>query len=101
MAVDFDVLIDKSTEDQIIPYEETSDPNIRTHIVNPADNIDFQHQYGRCETAQEIVNLARMIGVEIVALCGYKFVPKHNPDKPDACEACIKIAGEIMRSEGG
>lgn len=100
MAVDMDVLIDQSTDEAIIPYEESNDPNLRAHIVNPADNIDFQLQYGRVEDAQELVNLARMIGVEITALCGYKFVPKHNPDKADACEACIRIAGEIMRDEG-
>lgn len=100
MTVDMDVLIDRSTDEAIIPYEETSDPNIRTHIVNPADNLEFQRMYGRVEDAQQLVNTARMIGVEIVALCGYKFVPKHNPDKPDVCEACIKMAGEIMRDEG-
>lgn len=100
MPVDFDVLIDESTDELIIPYEETSDPSIRTHIVNPADNIEVQLTYGRVADAQELVNLARAIGVEIIALCGHKFVPKHNPDKPDACEACMKIAGEIMASQG-
>jgi len=38
--------------------------------------------------------------MEIVALCGFKFIPQHNPDKYDACEACIKIAGDIMKELG-
>lgn len=80
-------------------YEETDDPNARTHIVNPPDNPHISYGHPDME-AQEVVDTARRLGIEIVALCGYKFVPKHNPDKLDACEACMKVAEAIMREMG-
>jgi hypothetical protein len=86
--------------DLVNPYEELDDPNHRTHIINPAMNLDIQHKFGRMETAQEIVDTPRAFGLEVIALCGFKLIPVHNPEKYDACEACIKIAGDIMRSEG-
>jgi len=86
--------------DLVSPYEDDDDPNRKTHIINPAMNLDIQRSFGRCETAQQIVDLARNFRVEITALCGFKFVPVHNPEKYDACDACMKIAGDIMRSEG-
>lgn len=81
----------------VIPYEETDDPNIRVHIVNPPNNL---HIWRPGMSSQDIVDLARFKGIEVFALCGYRFVPKHNPDKPDACETCMRIAGDIMRGAG-
>jgi len=85
--------------DIVSPYEEDDDPNRKTHIINPAMNLEIQRQFGRMETPQEIVNTARAFGVEIVALCGHRLIPVHNPENYDACEACMQIAGDIMRSE--
>ena len=105
-GVDFegDTLVRPETEleqitlTDVVPYEETNDPNARTHIVNPPMNGHIQQ--GVFMTAQEIVNKARFLGLEVVALCGYRWVPKHNPEKYDACEACMKIAGILMNQEG-
>lgn len=81
------------------PYEDDDDPNRKTHLINPAMNLRIQRIYGRME-AQEIVDTARLFKHEVVALCGHKWIPVHNPEKYDACEPCFKIAGDIMRSEG-
>ena len=51
-------------------------------------------------TIQEVVNIARLNGYPVTALCGYTWVPKRNPDNYPACDACVRIAGELMR-EGG
>ncbi len=83
--------------DDAAPYEDTDDPNKRAHIVNPPANT---HIWREGMEAQDIVDIARVRGIEIVALCGYKFVPKHNPDKLDACTQCFKVAGDIMSGLG-
>ena len=97
MPVDFAQIIDVSTEDQVIPYEETKDPNAKAHIVNPPANL---HIFEPGMEAQDIVDIARSTGQYVTALCGHRFVPKHNPDKLDACDICMKIAGDIMRDLG-
>lgn len=86
--------------EMVNPYEETNDPNHRTHIINPAMNLDIQHQFGRMEDPQEIVDIARLFGLEITALCGFKLIPVNNPESYDACEACMKIVSEVWSSEG-
>lgn len=85
--------------DQVAPYVDDNDPNRRTHIVNPPSNPHISRGFPDMQ-AQEVVNIARAQRIEIVALCGYKFVPQHNPEKYDACDACMKIAGDIMRGAG-
>lgn len=83
--------VDLSTD--LNPYEQSDDPNRRTHIVNPPLNI---HIWVEGMTMQEVVDIARFTGQEVVALCGYRWVPKHNPEKFDACKPCFEIAGKIM-----
>lgn len=81
----------------LFPYEESDDPERRTHIVRPTENKHI-HQPGM--RSQDIVDTARLTGTEIYALCGYSFIPKHNPEKFDACETCMEIAGALMRGNG-
>lgn len=85
------------TSVDVAPYEDSDDPNRRTHIVNPPNNL---HIWEIGMSAQDIVNIARMTGMHVVALCGYTWIPKHNPDKYDACDTCIRIAGDLMRGNG-
>ena len=81
--------------DEVLPYEDSNDPDRRTHIVSPPENV---HIWQPGMEAQDVVDVARATGQEVTALCGYKFVPKHNPDKFDACDTCMKIAAEIWSS---
>lgn len=86
-------------EEAMFPYEEPKDddPDRRTHIVNPPMNL---HIWKPGMRAQDIVDTARLLGEVVQALCGYVFVPKHNPEKFDACEACLQVAGALMRGNG-
>lgn len=77
--------------------EETQTEEPRTHIINPPMNL---HIWQSWMDTQDIVNIARVRGIEIVALCGHRFVPRKNPEEYKACDACIEIAGLLMRSEG-
>ena len=91
------VTIQKTTTEELIPYDETpADANHTAHIVNPPMNL---HIWRPGMEGQDIVDLARLTGTEIMALCGFKFVPKRNPDKFDACDVCMKIAGHILSQE--
>lgn len=86
--------------EDLVPYEDDGNTNEhRTHIVNPAMNVDIQRKYGRMD-ARTIVSTARMFGEEIVALCGYRWVPKRNPELYEACNNCMTIAGHIMKEDG-
>ena len=87
----FDIL------DLVAPYEENGDPERRTHIVRPIEN---KHIHLPGMSAQDLVDLARLHRVEIVALCGYRWIPKHNPEKFDVCERCMELAGVYMRMGG-
>lgn len=80
-----------------LPYEEDISTTRRTHIVNPPANT---HIWVPGMRMQDVVDMARLHGLEVIALCGYKFIPKHNPEVYPACEPCIKIAGELMREAG-
>lgn len=97
MTVTFTEVQDPVLTNDVLPYEDDNDPNRRAHIVNPPLNT---HIWRPGMEAQDVVDIARVRQIEIVALCGHRFIPKHNPDKYDACEPCIKIAGDIMREEG-
>lgn len=83
---------------EVVPYEDTDDgADHLAHIVSPPENT---HIWQPGMEAQDIVDIARATGQEVVALCGYRWVPKRNPDKYDACDPCVTIAGHIMRGLG-
>ena len=89
--------VETDVVEDLVPYEESKSPDTKTHIINPPENT---HIWQPGMTSQDIVNIARLKGRTVKALCGYRFVPKHNPDNFEACQACIRIAGDLMRSEG-
>jgi hypothetical protein len=80
-----------------LPFEESKDPNTKTHFVNPPKNL---HIWRVGMDIYELVDIARANGLEVEALCGYRWVPKHNPDKYDLCDTCNKIAHEMMAERG-
>lgn len=86
-----------TTIEDLFPYEESNDPNRKTHIVNPPKNI---HIWRIGMSMQDVVDIARATGQEVESLCGYRWVPKHNPEKFDVCQACMDIAGQMMSEAG-
>lgn len=91
--------IESVTFEELVPFKEDNDGRRKAHIVNPPDNPHISNGYPNM-TGQDVVTVARMNGLEVTALCGFKFIPQYNPDSYDACDPCMKIAGDIMRSEG-
>lgn len=74
----------------IAPYEDVDDgKDHKTHIVNPPANT---HIWEPGMEMKDVVYIARMNGSELVALCGYRWVPKRNPAKYDTCQECLDIA---------
>jgi len=93
-----DTLLEQETITEIIPFEEHENPaEHRTHIINPPNNL---HIWLPGMSSRDIVDLARAKGIEVRALCGYVWVPKANPENYDACETCMKLAGELLAGAG-
>lgn len=87
-------------EKQFAPYDDNGDSTRKTHYVAPGDNLEFQAKFGRVKSGQHLVDLARDLGEEIVALCGYRWTPKvTGPAKFPVCGACATIAGNRLLGE--
>lgn len=84
-------------QEELFPYEEDNNPDVRTHIINPEMN---SHIYEPGMKAKDIVEIARLTGVEVVALCNYRWVPKRNPDKYPVCEKCMAEAYKYIQEAG-
>jgi hypothetical protein len=82
----------------MFPYEDDGDENRKAHAVRPTENKHIINN-DTC-TGQDIVDTARMLGLEVVAACGYKWVPTHDPRDKKACDPCMKIVAEVWGSEG-
>lgn len=82
----------ESLDLEIIPFEENDDPDLRTHIVVGVDNL---HIWRSGMSSRDVVDMARMMGVEVKALCGYVFIPKHNPERFNSCEGCLRMASGL------
>jgi hypothetical protein len=93
-----ETLPDIIAAEDVVPYEDTDDGNEHlTHIINPPGNT---HLWSTGMDAKDVVFIARMTGQNVIALCGYKWVPKRNPDKYPVCQTCMDIAGNLMRDGG-
>ncbi len=97
MGINLAPLIEKTTDIEIILFEENKNPDAKAHIVSPPEN---PHLDGPGLTAKDIVDLARARGEVVKALCGYKWIPRHNPEGLPACQICFDIAGMLMRNAG-
>lgn len=97
MTVDGALVEEVDLAGLVAPYEDSNDPNRRTHIVNPPNNI---HIWRPGMEMKELVSIARMTGQKVRALCGYEWVPKHNPEKYDVCEPCMREAQRLMAERG-
>ena len=87
--------LDIAMED-IAPFEKGAPPHAKAHIVNPPANT---HIWAPGMTMQEVVDIARMTGQEVVALCGHRWVPKLDPAALDVCETCLDRAHRLLESE--
>ncbi len=67
-------------------------PEELTHIVNCPDDK---------ESAEAWVTEARVFGLEMEALCGFRWVPTKNPERYPVCPACVDAAGIIVADEIG
>lgn len=77
--------------------EETKDAppkDGKAHYVNPPANT---HIWREGMTMQEVVEIAKERGLELVALCGYVWIPQHDePYGLPVCERCSEIVADHM-----
>ena len=76
-------------ETVVVEEPQAETPKMR-HIIYPPANL---HIFRYWMSAQDIVDIARVRGLEVVALCGYRWVPRHNPANMTTCDECVRIAG--------
>lgn len=88
--------IDTDLEEFLKYDEDDGKGDTKTHIINPPSNT---HLWKPEMTAQDVVDLARLTGREVVALCGYRWIPRKNPDKYPVCESCMKIATHLITED--
>lgn len=81
----------------LIEEEQANKDSKLTHIITSAENL---HIWEEGMTSGEVVSIARMMGYELTALCGFKWVPKSNPEKFDICQTCVDIARFRMQMAG-
>lgn len=75
--------------EDLFPYEpDDGNKDRRSHIVRAGDNDHIAK--GDNMDAMEIINAARLMGEEVVALCGYRWVPSRNPKQYPICDECMK-----------
>lgn len=68
----------------IVETNTADDPDLASHIVKtPPGEPD--------KTPQAYILRARLEGIAVTALCGYVFVPQHDPAPRPVCQTCKDI----------
>lgn len=83
--------VDELTDIALAPEATTTDDFTRTHILNCPENK---------KSTEAWLTEARVFGLEVEALCGYKWVPQRDPQRFSVCEACLGVV-EMILAEGG
>lgn len=71
------------------PNVEPGD-HTKERSVDPDMNLDIQTRFGTM-SAEEIIDTARTFGVEIVSLCGDRFIPNHIHNSLRVCKDCEEL----------
>lgn len=81
-ATDLDLDLESLVDE--VPPEECG------HIVRRSGNLG----------AGALIVAAAEAGMEVVALCGYRWVPKgHAPDDLPACQPCVRVWESIQAGD--
>ncbi len=76
-----------STLDRVEVDVTTNDPAAHAHYVRrPLDK----------ESAGAWVTEATFLGIEVEALCGYRWIPTRDPQKLPVCKKCADIAANAI-----
>lgn len=89
-----DTSSDTTTDTEILPFEDVDDPEHQAHYIRPFDNVHIAGP-DMAMSAKDISDTARLLGLEVVALCGFRWVPKANPTKHQVCELCVEVGVQI------
>lgn len=80
---------------EVMPYDETDGGHDHlAHLVRPWDNGITDPSDPT--TGQDLVDLARLGGFEVVAACGHRWVPSRDPKRYPVCEPCLDIAAAAI-----
>jgi hypothetical protein len=83
-------------EDEELETDDSDSEDVR-HIVSPVGN---EHIWRPGMEAQDVVDIAIVRGIEIVALCGYRWVPSSVVTQGlETCEICVDLMSKILNGE--
>lgn len=68
----------------------TTDTPIVAHVVNCPEGK---------ESTQAWLTEARVFGLEVEALCGYRWVPSRDPENKPVCTACLEEMERIIHND--
>jgi hypothetical protein len=63
------------------------DGELRTHIIRRPDDR---------QSAEAWVTEARIMGFEVEAICGFRWVPARDPERYPVCEACKDLLSHMQ-----
>lgn len=74
------------TEQELKLSDDTDDPDQVAHFVD-------QRPVEQGGKGQDIA-IAMILGIEVEALCGYRWVPYRDPTGKPVCKSCIDAYGQ-------
>jgi hypothetical protein len=78
-----------------LPETDTlTEPDTNLDATDPAD---CAHIVDQRDPANDVAT-AIIEGLEVTALCGYRWIPYREPSGRPVCEACVEMYGHIQRS---
>jgi hypothetical protein len=92
------------------PNTQTTDPEVqedlskKAHVISPAMNVEAWRLtslfFPQPDTGL-MVELATEMGIELVALCQYRWTPTERVGNHDVCGACMAIANNWIAEDEG
>lgn len=86
--------------------EQEDDTSLPAHIVSPIGNAELWNflelnSYEQNAGTKILVAYARLKGLEIVALCGHRWVPTQVANTHEVCEPCMTVAQILLGEDEG
>lgn len=79
---------DTGVREVVETNDQTTEDDGKRHVIAWQDNL---HIYKKGMTSQDIVDFARVNGVEVVALCGKIWIPSQQVAGRETCDPCVDL----------
>lgn len=84
--------VSESIDSRLAPEDDSLGPADLAHYLNCPDDK---------ESTEAWITEARVFGLEVTALCGYRWVPQDDPASKKICRPCVDEAARIAAEVWG